>query len=329
MGLSFLPIWPLVYGRTGLVSSCLRVPRFASMLTKWNLQRLLDYGMPAFGFLGTLHIVDVFFLRPIEEVHSWSIGRTVCQLMAFPNEKSVSPHPRWANFKVFGLCFMKYVWANALLCECNSHESTRKTLCLTRCEPDASPPPHIWASLKPFSFQWFAYSWVTSQVILCTLGFFVESVIRLIGYGSCLLSTDEGENRADLSCDTASRLLLSKAPCSTAQCGAATFASSGRGVRLLPVVHLSARVADPSAQLQGTWLSKTACRVSFSTSSRPRSRLAARARQTVIPTVSHLILLPLASACCSSAYARWITWVKSLFTRNVSSDQTGWLVLRD
>lgn len=138
--------------------------------------------MPAFGFLGFLHIVDVFFLRPVEEVHSWSAGRTVCQLMAFPNEKSTARNPRWENFKVFGLCFLKYAWANALLCQL-FHGAAKRLLVLTA-SADASPPPHVWATLKPFSFQWFAYSWITSQVILCTLGFFVEFVIRLIGFVS-------------------------------------------------------------------------------------------------------------------------------------------------
>lgn len=70
------------------------------------------------AFLATLNVIATFWLRSIEEVHAWSLSRTICQLFAFPKEDApLSAQPRLANLSALKLVFFKYIAANVLLCE--------------------------------------------------------------------------------------------------------------------------------------------------------------------------------------------------------------------
>ncbi|KAK4052431.1 hypothetical protein OIV83_002233 [Microbotryomycetes sp. JL201] len=122
---------------------------------------IIDFGMPAWGFLAFLHIVDAFFLRPREEVLEWSFFRTAAQLFAYPNEHNPSPNPRMANIQALKLCFYKYIAVNILFY--------------------AVPPPHIWSQIKPLSVPFFMHAGVVALVILGTLGFLIESILRGLG----------------------------------------------------------------------------------------------------------------------------------------------------
>ncbi|SNX85384.1 uncharacterized protein MEPE_04093 [Melanopsichium pennsylvanicum] len=58
--------WPLVTGRSGVM--------------------LLDFWRPALGFRSCLLVWDIFHIRSIEEVNSWSFARFFAQLWTFPKE---------------------------------------------------------------------------------------------------------------------------------------------------------------------------------------------------------------------------------------------------
>ncbi|KAK4057051.1 hypothetical protein OIO90_001951 [Microbotryomycetes sp. JL221] len=122
---------------------------------------IIDFGMPAWGFLAFLHIMDVFFLRTREEVLSWSPFRMTAQLFAYPNEHNPSSNPRLANIQALKLCFYKYLAVNVLFY--------------------AVPPPHLWAQIKPLSLPFFLHGGVVALVILGTLGFLIESILRGLG----------------------------------------------------------------------------------------------------------------------------------------------------
>ncbi|ORY70770.1 hypothetical protein BCR35DRAFT_354501 [Leucosporidium creatinivorum] len=144
LGAAALLLWPseLGKGRSGL--------------------RMVDFGMPAWAFLATLNLIAIFFLRDVEEVHSWSFSRTICQLFAFPNEEvPPSSHPRLANVLALKLVFFKYIAVNLLLY--------------------AVPSPSIWASIKPYSLAYFFHGGITALTILNTLGFLIEGSLRIIG----------------------------------------------------------------------------------------------------------------------------------------------------
>lgn len=64
---SFL-LWPLYTGRSGVM--------------------IFDFWRPALGFRSALLAWDVFVLRDVEEVYSWSIGRFIAHLWTFPVEET-------------------------------------------------------------------------------------------------------------------------------------------------------------------------------------------------------------------------------------------------
>ncbi|SCV71607.1 BQ2448_3195 [Microbotryum intermedium] len=123
---------------------------------------IVDFGLPAWGMLTFLNIVDVFFLRSTAEVHGWGFPRTVAQMFAYPNEHATSPNPRLENVKALGLCALKYVMVNFLLY--------------------FAPSPEIWARIKPLTPAYFLYAGVVALLILGTLGFLIEAILRVIGY---------------------------------------------------------------------------------------------------------------------------------------------------
>ncbi|KDE09403.1 hypothetical protein MVLG_00309 [Microbotryum lychnidis-dioicae p1A1 Lamole] len=142
-GITSILVWPssLGYGRTGL--------------------GIVDFGLPAWGMLTFLNIVDVFFLRSTAEVHSWGLPRTIAQMFAYPNEHATSPNPRLENVKALGLCALKYVMVNFLLY--------------------FAPSPKIWARIKPLTPAYFLYAGVVALLILGTLGFLIEAILRTLG----------------------------------------------------------------------------------------------------------------------------------------------------
>ena len=58
--------WPLVTGRSGVM--------------------LLDFWRPALGFRSCLLVWDIFHIRTVDEVNSWSFARFFAQLWTFPKE---------------------------------------------------------------------------------------------------------------------------------------------------------------------------------------------------------------------------------------------------
>lgn len=58
--------WPLVTGRSGVM--------------------LLDFWRPALGFRSCLLVWDIFHIRTVQEVNSWSFARFFAQLWTFPKE---------------------------------------------------------------------------------------------------------------------------------------------------------------------------------------------------------------------------------------------------
>jgi len=58
--------WPLVTGRSGVM--------------------LLDFWRPALGFRSSLLVWDIFHIRTVQEVNSWSFARFFAQLWTFPKE---------------------------------------------------------------------------------------------------------------------------------------------------------------------------------------------------------------------------------------------------
>ncbi|CDU25892.1 uncharacterized protein SPSC_06063 [Sporisorium scitamineum] len=64
--ISSLLAWPLVTGRSGVM--------------------LLDFWRPALGFRSCLLVWDIFHIRTVQEVNSWSFARFFAQLWTFPKE---------------------------------------------------------------------------------------------------------------------------------------------------------------------------------------------------------------------------------------------------
>lgn len=134
------------------------------------------------AFLATLNLVAIFWLRNLEEVHSWSFSRTICQLFAFPKEDAPpSSHPRLANLSALKLVFFKYIAVNFLLCECPAAVGNYREAADSLPFADAVPSPEIWAAIKPYSLAYFFHSGVTALTILSTLGFLIEGSLRIIG----------------------------------------------------------------------------------------------------------------------------------------------------
>lgn len=81
--------WPLVTGRSGVM--------------------LLDFWRPALGFRSCLLVWDIFHIRSVEEVNSWSFARFFAQLWTFPKElddiaertkeEGYQRNARWENLK--------------------------------------------------------------------------------------------------------------------------------------------------------------------------------------------------------------------------------------
>ncbi|SPO27236.1 uncharacterized protein UTRI_10353 [Ustilago trichophora] len=81
--------WPLVTGRSGVM--------------------LLDFWRPALGFRSCLLVWDIFHIRSVQEVNSWSFARFFAQLWTFPKElddiadrtaeEGYQRNARWENLK--------------------------------------------------------------------------------------------------------------------------------------------------------------------------------------------------------------------------------------
>ncbi|SPO26890.1 uncharacterized protein UTRI_10353_B [Ustilago trichophora] len=81
--------WPLVTGRSGVM--------------------LLDFWRPALGFRSCLLVWDIFHIRSVQEVNTWSFARFFAQLWTFPKElddiadrtaeEGYQRNARWENLK--------------------------------------------------------------------------------------------------------------------------------------------------------------------------------------------------------------------------------------
>ncbi|KEI42861.1 uncharacterized protein L969DRAFT_84751 [Mixia osmundae IAM 14324] len=140
VGVGSVLLWPLFYGKTGL--------------------GVIDFGMPAYGFLGSLHIVEVFLLRNPKELESWSFRKFYTTIFTFPREENLSPNPRWENLKALGGCGLKFLMVNILLY--------------------AAPPPEIMAQVDS-KFAFIGYNSILGLCVLGTLGFLIEGILRLQG----------------------------------------------------------------------------------------------------------------------------------------------------
>lgn len=118
----------------------------------------LNFGVPALAFLVTLHIVDIFFVRPPEEVRKWGPLRFMAQLVAFPNE-SPDQNPFRMIYRIPNLALSAF-FANLLLY--------------------LTPSPAIYASLTPWSWPFIFYSGASGLMVLILLGFVVDTVFLLI-----------------------------------------------------------------------------------------------------------------------------------------------------
>lgn len=78
---------------------------------------MFDFWRPALGFRSALLAWDIFSLRQVDEVHSWSFGRFVAHLWSFPVEESeiearekaegYRRNPRLESLKVYPLVFIE------------------------------------------------------------------------------------------------------------------------------------------------------------------------------------------------------------------------------
>lgn len=115
--------------------------------------------------LGSLNIVDAFYLRPVAETQQWTLFQASAQLFAFPKEDSTATSPRLENLKAIVRCLLKYAVVNVLLY--------------------LVPPPQAWAQIRVGSLAYFLHSTAAGFCVLFTLASIIETILRIIGYVLC------------------------------------------------------------------------------------------------------------------------------------------------
>ena len=154
-------------------------------------------------------VVDIFFIRSIHEVHSWSFSTWSLRFShlirlngeelshyrshdgAFtrlPQRRIEGSHFQFESFKIklhrscflfFQICFDK----RTALCVRNTFlpRSSATNLTMHLGVTDFTPSAEAFELVRPYSLAWFGYSYITGALVLLGLGCFMEGTIRLTG----------------------------------------------------------------------------------------------------------------------------------------------------
>lgn len=147
--ITVLLAWPMITGRSGVM--------------------LLDFWRPALGFRSCLLVWDIFHIRTVEEVNSWSFARFFAQLWTFPKElddlaereaeEGFKRNARWENLKGMPKVAV---------------EAVAMFSCLY-----LIPPVELTHNMSQFAYHCYCYA--LGLCILMALALFGDGLLKMLG----------------------------------------------------------------------------------------------------------------------------------------------------